>query len=413
MIFGEQVFDEIRSAWIADQEHPRRNRRNIPPPPTAELREIIEVSFKASLRTEEERKTAFAISIVPRVEEERETLLKGTQQAIFSLGEEMPLTEDSLTKLSSACDPTFSCFLADWEEGAKKRGKIWGVAYFDGTSSRLDEVPVSIEGFITHRPDVLTVTSLSPGALMLSRGDAQIGRFILGEFIPATPSPLAYKAMGEYIIRRLSKSELYSQYGNSYWLLFRDLLDYLISEVSKRGHGGIVIICPAASVEELKKSYYTRYKLDGNLLMRQLLERAVKGLSPKPSDIGSLSSGLLENIEIRRLIKTRLEFMAQLASVDGALLLTEEFQPSAFGANLNAPEWNGDVVVGPDGFGGGGEPFDLSRHGMRHNSAARFLAAHPTTFGFVISQDGPIRGMVRQDEAKLLIWKDCSVSMFI
>jgi len=414
MIFGEQVFNEIRSAWITDQEHPRRNRRNIPLPPTAELREIIEVSFKASLRTEEARKTSFAISIVPRVKEERETLLEGTQQVIFSLGEEMPLTEDSLTKLSSACDPAFSCFLAHWGEGTKKTGKIWGVAWFDGTSSRLDEVPVGIEGFITNRPDVLTVTSLSPGALMLSRGDAQIGRFVLGEFRPATPSPLALKAMGKYIIRRLSKSELYGQYGTRYWWLFRDSLDYLLSEVSKRGHGGIVIVCPAALVKELKESYYSRYRLDGNLLIQQLLERAIKGSSPKPLDSGSLSSGLLEDMEIRRLIRKRLEFMAQLASVDGALLVTEEFQPLAFGAKLNAPEWIGDVVVGPDGFGEGGERFDLSTCGMRHNSTARFLVAHPAAFGFAISQDGPIRGMVRQDdEGKLLIWRDCRLSMFI
>ena len=171
-------------------------------------------------------------------------------------------------------------------------------------------------------------------------------------------------------------------------------------------------------MEDITNDPKARFGLSGDLQVRKLFERSIETLSNKPTDIGSFSSKLLDDTKVRKLTRTRLDFIAQLASADGALLLTEEFEPIAFGAKLDSPDLNGwSIVVGPDGFGGGGEHFDLSELGMRHNSAARFLAAHPMTFGFVVSQDGPIRGIAVQDgnehKCILLVWKDCRVSMFI
>ncbi len=69
--------------------------------------------------------------------------------------------------------------------------------------------------------------------------------------------------------------------------------------------------------------------------------------------------------------------------------------------------------MGPDGFGGGGQIFDLSKYGTRHNSAIDFVAAVPGTIAFVVSQDGPIRGFVLKDQDTILCWPDCTTSMFI
>jgi hypothetical protein len=71
------------------------------------------------------------------------------------------------------------------------------------------------------------------------------------------------------------------------------------------------------------------------------------------------------------------------------------------------------LITGPDGFGGGGEPFDLSKHGTRHNSAVDFVAAFPGSVVFVISQDGPIRAFAVKDATTILCWPDCRASMFI
>jgi hypothetical protein len=78
-----------------------------------------------------------------------------------------------------------------------------------------------------------------------------------------------------------------------------------------------------------------------------------------------------------------------------------------------ASKWGKRILVGPDGFGGGGKEFDASTLGNRHNSTIDFVGACPGCIGFVVSQDGPIRGFARKDNDTILCWRDCRVSMFV
>jgi hypothetical protein len=99
--------------------------------------------------------------------------------------------------------------------------------------------------------------------------------------------------------------------------------------------------------------------------------------------------------------------------VDGALVITEKFEVLSFGATLRAPRWKGQVVVGPYGFIDGGEEFEHRMLGTRHHSVMNFIGECAESIGFVISQDGPIRGFIKKDAETLLCWPDCRVSMFI
>ncbi|MGB7291958.1 MAG: hypothetical protein WBD99_07290 [Thermodesulfobacteriota bacterium] len=107
-----------------------------------------------------------------------------------------------------------------------------------------------------------------------------------------------------------------------------------------------------------------------------------------------------------------LDAIAQLACIDGALIISTQFNVVAFGSKLSAPKWSGSVLIGPDGFGGGGGIFDVSKLGTRHNSAINFVGSCTDSIIFVISQDGPIRGFAYQDSNTIFCWPDCSVSMF-
>jgi hypothetical protein len=111
------------------------------------------------------------------------------------------------------------------------------------------------------------------------------------------------------------------------------------------------------------------------------------------------------------LIRARLDAFARLASVDGALLLTADFQLVGFGAKLHAPPWNGTVFEGLDGVGGGGQPFDFSRLGTRHTSALAYVGAIERSVAFVVSADGPIRGLARKGFGPIHCWPDCRLSM--
>jgi DNA integrity scanning protein DisA with diadenylate cyclase activity len=111
-------------------------------------------------------------------------------------------------------------------------------------------------------------------------------------------------------------------------------------------------------------------------------------------------------------LRQRLNALSRFALLDGAVLLTSEFELVGFGAKLRAEPFKENVIEGADGFGGGGQPFDFSRLGTRHNSALAFVAAVAGTVAFVASTDGPIRGIGRQMDGRIHCWPDCRLSMF-
>jgi hypothetical protein len=163
-------------------------------------------------------------------------------------------------------------------------------------------------------------------------------------------------------------------------------------------------VIPDNKVAECRAAFQSKYPLQGTLRIDKSIEQLLS--LPKSYEMAIYLS-------YNRAIANRLNFLAQLACVDGALLLSDHLEPVAFGATVTARKWPGNVVVGPDSFGGGGQEFDLSRLGTRHNSAANFIGAFPYCYGFVLSQDGPIRGFIRKDENTLYCWPDCTVSMTV
>ena len=403
-MFEARVFEQIRGYWIADQNHPQRGTQRRPIPALRDLVMLIETAFVASLKREEERFPKFSVVLLAEKEKDREQESSGLKQEIVVLDRRLPFSPESLAKLSPACDPQTGAWIVSPPEDDSKNYEIWGLMFFGPTTNGFTQVSVGHE-FTTFRPDVLTVTAVSPGSLVVSRRDRQIGRFVLGNFSPATPMPFVSRAMGEFMISSIKDSQGYQKYGNLYWHIYRDALEYLLLEAGARGHGGTIIVIPENKVAECRTAFQAKYPLQGALRIEKLIEQILS--LPKSYEMATTC------LSYNRAIANRLNFLAQLACVDGALLLSDHLEPLGFGATIAAQEWTGNIVVGPDSFGGGGQEFDLSRLGTRHNSAANFIGAFPYCYGFVLSQDGPIRGFIRKDENTLYCWPDCTVSMFV
>ena len=120
----------------------------------------------------------------------------------------------------------------------------------------------------------------------------------------------------------------------------------------------------------------------------------------------------MTNMGMKRFLHESLKFLANLACSDGALILTSNFEIVGFGATLQSPPWNGNVLIGPDGFGHEGGNFHIKKYGTRHNSMVDYIGEKNDCFGFVFSHDGPIRGFYKVDKNTVYCWPDCSVSMF-
>jgi hypothetical protein len=402
-MFEKNIFEKIIRAWELDQNHPLRNRHKKRIPEINQLSTIIETAFLASLKREEGYPITFSIALLLKEDIEKE-LSTGLRQVILAFDKRLPFTVESITKLAAAFDSRTSALIIEPKNNEKDRFDIWGTMLFGTSEHSFNQIPASVDDLNLSRPDVLIVTATSAGSLLITRGDSQIGRFAVGEFTSAVPNPFTSHAMGNYIIDAIKKDKGFHEHKNLYWHVHRDSVDYLLSGTSSRGHGGTVIIIPENKVTEYREYYHAKYTFTGSLGLEKLIDKMFKY---------SNHENILFKLVVNKKYSERLDALANLACIDGALILSSRLEVLSFGATLKAPEkWRGEVNIGPDSFGGGGGFFDTSKLGTRHNSAIDFVGACPGSVGFVLSQDGPIRGLVRKDNNTVLCWPDCRVSMF-
>lgn len=404
-MFDVSTIEEIIDTWIADQKHPERYRKQKPIPDIADVRFLVETAFWASLKKEEDQPVSFSIALLTKEEVEQEFELSGRRQLIMCFERPFPLSVDSLTKIAAAFHPQFTALIIESENSDKSRYKIWGAMFFSSLSNPLKEIPVWIEDQTFVRPDVFMVTAISPGSLMISRGNSQIGRFVSGQFIKAVPTPFSSWAMGNYIKNIYSESNSPNFFKPNYWHTFSSSLDYLLSEISSRSHGASLLIVPSFCGKDYRNLYSRRYSFPESLQIDDMIQSLIN--LPTDTDNSILRLGY------NKKIAERICALAQLACIDGALVITETFQVLSFGATLRAPRWKGGVIVGPYGYSDGGEEFEHRMLGTRHHSVMNFIGECGESIGFVVSQDGPIRGFIKKDGETLLCWPDCRVSMFV
>jgi hypothetical protein len=306
-MFKEEVFQRIIQAWAADQSHPHRARKQKPLPDIRDLRAIVETAFWASLKREEERSITFSIALMLKDDIAEE------QGFIMSFDRSLPLMVESIAKLASALDPKTTSLIAAPIDNEKAEYEIWGAMFFGPTTDRFEEIPVGIAGLNLFRPDVLMVTAVTTGSLMITRGNAQIGRFVSGDFVKAVPTPFTSKAMGPYIIDVIKNDDGYKEHQESYWHVYRDTLDRLLAEVSARGHGGIIVIVPDERIQQYKSYFSQGYSFKESLDLESLLNRLL--VSPKCNDISY-------NLALKKRYSERINVLAQLACIDGALVVS-------------------------------------------------------------------------------------------
>lgn len=146
---------------------------------------------------------------------------------------------------------------------------------------------------------------------------------------------------------------------------------------------------------------------------RQLSEAFKRGTGTSQNPSNPLDTGpiAMRQAEIRRQLREALKFLADLTRVDGAVCLTDELAPLSFGSILRAPAWTGRTLLGPNVDTQDMDQIDTGRFGTRHNSAIALVGANPGTVAFVVSQDGPVRGMTARNGV-VYLWPDCLASVF-
>lgn len=404
-MFETVLLQKVIDAWITYQESRRRDVEQKPAPDIQDIRMLMETAFLASLEEEEGRATAFSITLLQPEDVATESLYGGRKRMIKAFDRSLALTVESITKLAPAFDPKTTSFIVAPTNGSKTEYQIWGVIFFKARTDRFEETAVDLDEYHMYRPDTMIVHAISRGSLIIARGGIQLGRFVKGNFLESLPTPLTSTAMGSFIINVIQESDNYKKLQVSYWQVYRDTLDRLIRTVSSEMHGGTIILVPKEKVKEYAQFFSKKYAFREEL-----------SLAPFLMKLASINNcpDIISKIGLNHSYANKVDYLARLACIDGALIITRDLEVVSFGATLRAPKWEGKTVQGPDGYrSSGGNLVDISKLGTRHNSTVNFIGACPGCIGFVISRDGPVMGLAKGDENTVLCWRDMRVSMFV
>jgi hypothetical protein len=395
------IIKKIVDSWAADQVHPDKDRVQRPLPNLADVKELLEIVFLASLKREEDKPVRTSMVLVSAVEARH--VAQGCQHEINRFEPPIPVTVDAVTKLAPAFDPDLAAIAVEREPDGNGLC-CWGVFFFKASTRRFNEFPIVSGACSSVRPDYFTVTIRGPGSLQISRAFSSIGRLVGGDFVPSAATPFTSRSLGEKLVRYFKGTRYWQKYGPAFWDYYQDALEVLLIEAGTRSHGATIILLPPKGNNiSVNEFFLTNYYLKPALQVAPQLERAIH-----------CQRGVIVGIAHRKTLLEKIQMLAQLAAVDGALIVTYELDLVTFGATLHAPKWNGTTLIGADGFETPqGAPFPIHRYGTRHNSAVDFVAANEGSIAFVISQDGPTRAFVKAPEGIVHCWPDCTESVYV
>lgn len=410
MILNPKLARSVLNAWIKDQQHPHRERDKREYPDEESFAEFVDIAFRASLLNEEGKPVLGSLILIsPNDLKSYEIPKRRESPLILSLNEPRRLDVEVVAKLATITTAGSSSLMIEWREGS---GYVWGIIYYVKHTGFFQEIPAFLPEGRHFSPDFPTIEIAGTGSLIVTRSGSVIGRIENGDFKKAVPTPFAYPAMGATI------AKLFSNKYNDDTLSTEDdiqrerilfaCLEYLLFEIDKQGGGATIIFIPDISISSAQEFAIYPWDNAGGLELDQIIQACISyGKTGVSGD-----SSYLFVLKAKEVLRQRLNAIAKLALLDGAVLLTPSFEPLGFGVKLKAPEILHQLQVGPDAYGNKRDDIDFSRLGTRHNSALSYVASVPGAVGFVASEDGPIRGLAMASSGVVNCWPDCRLSMF-
>ena len=412
----------VRNAWCHVCADPAEGL-----PPAEALEHLFSTCFQASLLREETRPVTFRVVVVdPELLPESEGPPDGFHRIRFE--HPFELNPQILRRLSPAVEFSHS---------------LLGVQYRDSTHFEVWGIVHSGTGWISNLyggrrpfrplPSALVISVTGSGSMSVSNGSRVVGKLTAGQL--SAPSPDVFSAhwlLTMFVRVRQEISELMLEQSPGIHVphidpnigrsITQGVLRRAMQMVRDRGHGGTLLIAPpemAAELEAPDNPYltigYGFVNEEPRRRFRSLLRRLLLLLSEHFKDKELV--GLADYIQCQhpplREVDVAIEewsyLLASLASVDGAVLVTQRFELLGFGVEISGhlpsvKTLHRAVDIEAREL----RLEDAERYGTRHRSAYRLCAQLPDLLAIVLSQDGHIQ-MVKYLNDKLTCWDQLSV----
>lgn len=275
----------------------------------------------------------------------------------------------------------------------------------------------------TDGGNVPVFSAPEPGFIIWLQAGEEIFRYERGSFVPPklkTPlwNALYYEGIIKSTLKETCKS-LISDLPSAIlhpptWDISITVFELINTMVMTR-HGGIIAILATQSSE--KSSAYPISREHRNLLSTKLREyararhQAFELAWNHPIDDSSRTEEELmaqsAEEEAKNSLDSILENIGRLTAVDNALLFGPDLEIVGAGFPIPTPrEGTPELHEAQNLQGTPGARYNISQHGSRHRAAAWFAYQNPGGLVFIVSQDGPLRCMIRPSaqQEMVLLW---------
>jgi hypothetical protein len=392
------------------------------PPPVA-LGRILEVGYHSSFLQNELRPIRFRLVVrEPSRFPAGEGPPRGLHTLLFS--EALLLDETLVRQLALAVEYSRG-LLGVWLHG--DRPVLWGIVrsgprWLHDTYGRAVARPL---------PPAFTLHVLGPGSLAVGVGDLLIGELRGGAIRRESMSVFESEWLREQFlpIRReilARHEEERARQADPWASLDAEIVRYVAQHMLRRclaavraaQHGATLIVVPpdrtmsvlgSAEFVDLK---FTFVDDEPRRRFRTLILRAMAELAASEGRRGCAEAGwreyetstdpALEAMD--EAIFEVADLVADLATIDGAVVMTQRFEILGFGAEISAGLPAVDLVARALDLEGSRYLLESTAHvGTRHRSAFRLCHAMPEALVVVVSQDGTVR-FVRWQEGRVTYW---------
>jgi hypothetical protein len=389
------------------------------PVSAALLQEALAVAYQASMMTEEGRPVRFRLLLTPfdALPEEGEPN-RGVLRLRFDASR--PLLTDELRRLAPSTPFETSLIGAHEEAGALR---IWGIAHSGPSWLAPTWGGRHAAGNWTLDP---IVHVNGPGRIAVRRAGTLVGALERGALVDTTIDvfesswlPALFTREREEVRARHDSAQAqraiptaveHSLVGK----VSQHMLRRCIQLVRQAQHGGLILVLdvaatPGAVSDGLRLKYAFSHD-EPTQRYRTLLLRLLEALADsteKPSigwsDFVTSANPSLERLETAVFEWSRV--VANLAAIDGAVVLDKRFGLLGHGAEVSAELPSPTHVwraLDREGTQLRREPVEAV--GTRHRAAYRFVNDHPGGLAIVVSHDGAVTFVAKRDD-EVVFWE--------
>ena len=381
------------------------------------LCEALSTAFQASLTSEEGRPIRFRLLITP-AEDLPENGVPNDGALRLRFAPTRSLHADELRRLSPAA-PFETSLIGVQVEDDKLR--IWGVAHSGPAWLAPSWGGRGVVPIWTHDP---IIHATGPGQLAVRCAGTLVGGLERGELVDALmdvfdsewlPTMFAQEhatVRAEHAALQASTASPTLVDDSLIGRVGQHMLRRAIQLVRGARHGGMILLTNP-SVPRALDGLRLKYRFDQDepshryrTLLLQILEAVAAGTAKATvgwTDFVADESAVLERLEQAVFEWSRL--VANLAAIDGAVVLDKRLGLLGFGAEVSAElpspthVWRSHDTEGRER-----EAYDIENVGTRHRAAYRFVHDHPQGLAIVVSHDGGV-SFVANREQEVVFWE--------